>query len=33
METGELPTVHIGRRKLVPVVELDRFIERLGAVS
>ncbi|MGA8724827.1 MAG: helix-turn-helix domain-containing protein [Acidimicrobiales bacterium] len=27
---GELPTVRIGRRKLVPEAELDRFVEGLS---
>jgi excisionase family DNA binding protein len=29
MDADELTTVHIGRRRLIPVVELDRFVERL----
>jgi excisionase family DNA binding protein len=28
---GELPSVRVGRRRLVPTADLDRFIERLRA--
>jgi excisionase family DNA binding protein len=31
VQSGELPSVTVGRRRLVSIVELERYVERLAA--